>query len=264
MNQRAREWGGILLLALAMALIPAKAPDVPQFYDAARAWPEPYSIPLERMGDGWYRIFTPWAVVLFLPLALGPQLLAAALVRALTIIAFYLLTGRSLWKTIVLIFSPPALILLMNGNLDAISGLGALLPGSGALLLLMVKPQAAALSALPILRRDGWWHALLPLVLVVLSTLLWPEWLERAAAARGGGWNVGALLFPYSIPVGLLLLLYGWRERDPIPAAIATPLLSLYVSLPTLAVTGALLLRRWPRLGVLICMLPWLWVIISW
>lgn len=242
--------GWLWALALLVALYPiGPANDLRQYFSAAAGWPHPFlGAPLEGGGnESSYGIFLPWAIPFFLPLTLLPSALATTLVRVATILALYLLSGRSFWKTLVVSLSAPALVLLWQGNLDALVATGLLLPGAGALLLLSLKPQVAAFAALPILRRDGWKHALLPALVIVLSTLLWPEWMTRASLAgrHFGPWDWN--LFPWGVPLGLAMTGWAIRQRDPLLAGVATPLLSPFLPAYTLAPTLALLWRRWPR-----------------
>lgn len=250
-------WGVALLVAL-YPIGPAN--DLRQYVNAAAGWPHPYrGSPLEGGGgESWYGVFLPWAVPFFLPLVWVPSALATALVRVATLVALYLLTGRVFWKSILLFLSAPAVVLLWQGNLDALVATGVLLPGAGALLLLAVKPQVAALAALPILRRDGWRHALLPALVILLATLLWPEWLSRVrlAGVAFGPWDWN--LFPWGVPLGLALTGWAVRQRDPLLAAVATPLLSPFLPAYTLAPALALLFRRWPAVAGLLWVVTWI------
>jgi hypothetical protein len=236
------EWIAVAMLCLLFVTLPLEALDVRQYYEGAQSWPDIYRLPVEyEENGGLYRIFSPWSAVLFLPLSFIPMKVAAAVVRVALVVSLHFLTGRVFWKTAAVLTAPTAL-LVANGNLDAISALGLLLPGSGALVLLMVKPQAAALAAPLILRRAGWQHPLIPILVLLLSTLLWPEWIARASLASQGASNLH--LFPFGVPFAMILFVQAWRRDDPILAAIASPLAAPYLSMPTLAVTLALLFRK--------------------
>lgn len=255
------EWIAVGILCLLFVALPLEALDVRQYYEAGQSWPDIYRLPVEyEENGGLYRIFSPWSAVLFLPLSFIPMTAATAIVRVALIVSLHFLTGRVFWKTAAVLTAPTAL-LVANGNLDAISALGLLLPGSGALLLLMVKPQAAALAALLILRRDGWQHALIPILVLLLSTLLWPEWITRASLASQGASNLD--LFPFGVPFALILFVQAWRRDDPILAAIASPFAMPYLSMPTLAVTLALLFRKSSWAGWLLWVALWAWVVIN-
>ncbi len=230
--------GWFWVLTLLVAVYPiGPANDLRQYFNAAASWPEPFlGSPLEGGGgESSYGIFLPWAIPFFLPLALIPPSIATALLRAGTLVALYLLTGRVFWKALLVCLSAPGLVLLWQGNLDALVALGLLLPASGGLLLLSIKPQVAALAALPLLQRAGWKHALFPALVVLLSTLLWPEWLMRVrlAGVAFGPWDWN--LFPWGVPFGFALLVWGIRRRDPLLAALATPLVSPFLPAYTLA-----------------------------
>jgi hypothetical protein len=207
------------------------------------------------MGDGYANIFVPWAAVLTLPLSFLPFRLALAILQSCNVLALHLLAGRSLWKTALVCTSTVGMTQISTGNLDAIAALGTLLPGAGALMLLAMKPQTAGLASLPILLRDGWKHALLPSFVVLLATLHWSEWLYRATLASQGGWNWS--IFPWGLFLAIPLVIRACQRRDPILAAVATPLASPYITLTATAPILALVFRRWPYLGGLLWLASW-------
>jgi hypothetical protein len=248
-------WGVTLFIAMLFAPL---AEDFVQYYEAARAWPEPFvGVPLVKLNQGYYGIFLPWAVPLFLPVALLPLNVAMALMRTLSMGLLFHLTGRSRWKMAALCLSPVAMSLVATGNIDAIAASGILLSGPAAIILLMMKPQVAGLAMLPVLRRDGWKQLVPMLVIVALSTWLWPEWIERAALAREGSTRLNWSVFPYGIPVALVLLFLGWQRRDPELGALATPFAVPYFAFYSFAPMMAITFHRWPRIGWALWVLSW-------
>lgn len=252
----AAEGVALLVLALLFAMADHPPVDVRQFREAAHHWPDPYALPVEQRGAALYRIFTPFAAILVLPLGLLPPSAAMIALRAVSVLAIHLLAGRSLWRTALVLTSPGA-FLVLRGNLDALSALGVFLPGAGALLLLAVKPQAAGLAALLILRRDGWRQAVAPALLLLATIWLWPTWIPRALQATQDSGNLS--LFPWSLFVAGWLYAEAWRQRDPVLAAIATPLASPYVALGTVGAWLALLVRRFPRAACLVWLALWVY-----
>jgi hypothetical protein len=71
-----------------------------------------------------------------------------------------------------------------------------------------------------------------------------------------GALNVS--LFPWSLAVALPLLWYAVQRRDPLLAALATPLAAPYIALYSLAPAIALLARRHWALGLLSNVASWL------
>lgn len=216
-----------------------------QFYLAGQGWPEPFAaVPVRPLRTGGiYGIFLPWTIAVVQPFSLLPLVWARATVQAGTIAALLLLAGERPLAWLAALGSAPAILLTFHyANLDALSGLGLLLPPAGGLLLLAMKPQALGLAALLWLVERRW-RAFLPLAIVVLlSTLLWPEWLLRVRHSPAGALNVA--FFPWSLLLALPLLLAALRRRDAQLAALATPLALPYVPIYSLAPAIALLARR--------------------
>lgn len=270
-SPRRRDWQHpqhqwVLLLSLLMVLLipcfaalnrPGEDFDR-QFYLAAAGWPRPYdAVPVTPLRTGGvYGIFTPMVPVVLQPFGLLPLRWARAIVQAATVTSLLALAGRRWQAGLLTLASAPALLLVFHyANLDAISALGALLPPAGGLFLLLMKPQAAGLAAVAWLAQRRW-GALLPAVVVMaLVTLLWPEWLARARLAPAGALNVS--LFPFSLLLALPLLGYAVKRRDPLLAALATPLAVPYVAFYSLAPTVALLARRSVVGGLVACLASW-------
>lgn len=216
-----------------------------QFYAAGQAWPHIFeAVPLRDVARGGvYGIFLPWAVAVVQPVTLLPLVWARAIVQAATLAALLLLAGpRPLAWVVTLTSAPTILLIFKYANLDALAGLGVLLPPAGGLLLLAMKPQALGLAGVVWLAERRW-RAWVPLAIIVaLSTLLWPEWLVRVRQSPAGALNVSA--FPWSLVLGVPLLWRAVRRRDVALAALATPLVAPYVAIYSLAPAIALLSRR--------------------
>jgi hypothetical protein len=258
------EWVSVAILCLLFIGFPMEPVDFAVYYEAAQAWPDPYSLPLTKLGPygvELYYIYTPLGALLVAPLALVPYPVASALIRIITVIGLHLLAGRTFWKTAAIIAAPTT-ILLAYGNIDTVAALGLLLPGSAATLLLLAKPQVAILALPLIARRDGW-RAFLPAA-AVLALLLpqWLEWLARARAAPANPFSVS--LFPWSLPVAALMMWFAWKRRNLHLAALATPFATPYLTLATLPIMAALLFRHWPRLGWVTWVGAWAYVLLRW
>jgi hypothetical protein len=195
----------------------------------------------------------PWAAVLILPFAVLPPALGRG---ALLVVSLGALIYTA-WRlhaprvaAIALLLSPTAIGSLLAANLDAIVILGAFVPPTWGLLLLMVKPQIgvgpAAFDLVEAWRNGRLLRVLqvfLPIVLAyVVSALVFPVWLDRILHMPAGVWNRS--LFPYGIPLGLLFLWLSVHFRNGFWALASTPFLTPYISFPTWLVVQVALLHE--------------------
>jgi hypothetical protein len=215
----------------------------------------------------------PWAALLILPFAVLPSdwgrgLLLVASLASLTYTAWRLHAPRL--AVIALLLSPTAIGSLLAANLDAFVILGLFLPPAGGLLLLMIKPQIGLGPAIYHL-IDTWRHGRLPgilrafspiVVAYIISALLFPAWMDRMLHKPANVWNRS--LFPYGIPVGVLLLWLSVRTRNALWALASTPFLAPYVTFPTYLVVQVGLLHedvekyvRRDLLQIVLCAFLW-------
>jgi hypothetical protein len=231
----------------------------PQYYVAGRGWPRIYDavalIPVSF--GGVYGIFLPWAVAFVQPFTLFPLVIARAIVQALSLAAFIALAGPHLLSRLTTLSNPLVLLILFNQvNLDAIATAGLLLPPAGGLLLLAMKPQVAGLAALVWLWQGQWKHFVPAGVVIVLSTLLWSEWIPRVTLSPEGALNVS--FFPWSLILAIPLLILAVRRQDVWIAGLATPLAVPYIALYSLAPTCAIINRLNWRWGLIINIIGWI------
>jgi hypothetical protein len=216
----------------------------------------------------------PWAAFLILPFAvlppaLGRGALLVASLAALVYTAWRLHAPRL--AAIALLLSPTTVGSLLAANLDSILLLGAFLPPTWGLLLLMLKPQIgvgpAAFDFVESWRRGGFRQLLvvfLPIIAAyVLSALIFPIWVGRVLRQPGDVWNRS--LFPYGIPIGLLFLWLSVRFRNVFWALGSTPFFAPYLTFPTWLVVQVGLLHedveRFVRrdiLQIVLCVLLWI------
>ena len=195
----------------------------------------------------------PWAALLVVPFAvlpseLGRGLLLVASVASLTYTAWRL--HAPLLAVVALLLSPTAIGSLLAANLDAFVILGLFLPPASGLLLLMIKPQIGLGPAIYHLidtwrkgRLSGVVRAFWPIAIAYsVSALLFPVWLDRMFHKPANVWN--RTLFPYGIPVGMLLLWLSVRTRNVFWALASAPFLAPYVTFPTYLVVQVGLLHE--------------------
>ncbi|MBP8973087.1 MAG: hypothetical protein KBH93_04360 [Anaerolineae bacterium] len=254
------------LTALVGSLIVVGAEYLPPAVDWEGAF-RPATLALTRLespyeGIGFYN--PPWALLFLLPFAASLEVgRAAILVLSVGVYGFVAVRmGASLITLAAFLLSPPILHTLLHGNLEWLVLLGVLAPPRWGLFLVTIKPQMGSMVALfwtvEAWREGGWKHVaglLWPVGLAyALSVLLFGPWPLRASTQTGLWWN--ASLLPYSIPVGIIAIIWAIWKRDIRGALIASPCLSPYVLLH--AWSGALFaFARNQRLAVLSVILLW-------
>jgi hypothetical protein len=200
----------------------------------------PYSI------EGFFN--APWTVIFFLPFAFFSEEIGRAGLFIIGLASYGWVAYRLGAKPIAFIaflLSPPVLHGLLNSNIDWLALLGFILPPQVGLFFVIIKPQVG-IGIMIYWFYESWkaggWREItrvfLPFSMAILgSFLIFGLWPLRFSQEIGLWWN--ASLWPLSIPVGLVLLVYAFRTRNIRYALPAGPCLSPYVLLHSWA--GALL-----------------------
>jgi hypothetical protein len=179
-----------------------------------------------------------WTALPFIPLVFTTEAIGRAAVFVMAVVAFaytaYHLGAKPLGM-ILFLLSPPVIHSLLNANVEWLVLLGIVFPPRWGLFFLMIKPQIGFGVALFWLveawRTGGLWRAIrvfAPATVAFLVSFV----LSGGAQLRGVGmindyWN--ASLWPWSIPIGIVLLVVSLRRRRVEPALAASPMLSPYV-----------------------------------
>jgi hypothetical protein len=169
-------------------------------------------------------VYPPWAVIPLLPIVLFPPDLAHGLMYVLSaLLLFYILWRLKVGVVAAVAFflSPTAIGALMVNNIDPIVISGILFPPIWGLFLLVIKPQigfgVAVYYLVEIWREHGFQGALRVFAPVsiawLVSAALFPIWIERMLRNPEIIWNRS--LFPYLIPLGLILLWMAFRYKNP-------------------------------------------------
>lgn len=180
----------------------------------------------------------PWALIPMIPLALLPERMGRAILFIIGIVTFALIAhrlGASPISMIAFLLSPPVLHCLLNSNIEWLVLLGLILPPRWGLFFITIKPQLGIAVILFWLveawRQDSYLeiiHIFVPISLALLiSFVLFGLWPMRFSIPLTYHFN--ASLWPYSLPVGLTLLITAIRKRKIEYAAGASPCLSPYV-----------------------------------
>lgn len=219
------------------------------FYPAARALLEgknPYTVPTFRN--------VPWTVLLLLPFAVFSErvggilfFIASAGIYAWT--AYRLQASRI--ALIAFLLSPPVVYGLRMLNVDIFILLGFTLPASVGLFFVLIKPQMGAVMAVFWLfrtwRQGGIKQTLQTFAPVTLTFLLsfavFGNWLQgRQADLLDSFWN--ASLWPWAIPIGVVLTALSLRDLREDFAIAASPFLSPYLAYHSWAAALTSLMRR--------------------
>lgn len=188
-----------------------------------------------------YGLFNfPWTCLFTAPLALLPARIGSACVAGLTVLAGLFAARRmraNLFAVALIAAMPHTTMMIMTGNVDWLVLLGAALPPAWGLPLVLVKPQiglAIAVYWFVVAWQQGRWQALGRLLLPLAGCML-ITWLVGGQDAynmtvgdiAAVPWNQS--FFPWSFPIGLLLLGWAIVSQQARLALLAGPLLAPYV-----------------------------------
>ncbi len=232
----------VLVLVLTFALLPIPGGvDWETFYAAAeRVWT---GQPLYGEEVVWHSHFynPPWVAVLLAPLALLPFRWGWAVVSVATLILVTAVVRR--WRggyvrVILVLLSPPMLYTLLHGEIDGLVLGGLLLPQQYWILVALSKPQVAfgLMFGIP---RKKWLPTVALTGSVMLVSLLWfgnwpLEILRQPKPLLTDTWNLWLGLWPYQVPAGVALLLFGLSRRDERLLVSASPFLFPYATISSL------------------------------
>jgi hypothetical protein len=229
----------VLLLVGGVTLLPL---DLPVGYEWLRTF-RPAALELAAGRTPYtnpYFFNAPWALVPLLPLAALPARLGGELFFLLSMAAFIYSARWFKAKPLALtafLLSPPVINSLINGNVDWMPLFGFTLSPQIGLLFVTMKPQIGA--AVGVFWLVQAWRkgklaevirVFIPVtILMLLSFALFGAWPLRFDGVYSVGVNVS--LFPFSIPVGLALLVAAIRQVRIEFAMGAGPCLSPYIGL---------------------------------
>lgn len=271
--QRLKEAILIALLFLTLVylfqLYPPEATDWHfAFYPVAQAPFDPYATQIF--------INPPWLALFLYPFKFFPESIGLAINSVLGLMMIALLVirrGGSKTALILTLTSLPVLTTLASGTIEWLVVIAFLLRSEWSVPLLLLKPQVGILAVLSwdSFRQKGALFILLGALTLVLSFLLWGNWLPdlfgnirylEGLDMNLASWNVS--IFPWSIPVGLGLIY--WMFRPTVHAAdaeimgvVATLCLVPYFALYTLSLLFALISTRHKKAAIAIWLFLWVW-----
>jgi flagellar biosynthesis protein FliQ len=234
------------------------------FYEVAKKTLSPYDVKLF--------INPPWIGFLLFPFRYFSEISSLAINTSLNLVLIGVLViarkGSKL-SVILTITSFPVLSMIANGNIEWIFALGFILQNRWSTPLLLLKPQVGLLA---ILSWSSFWNNKLSffiptLIIILISFVVWGNWLsdmltniQNMQNAQQGlsSWN--ASLFPWSIPIGLILI-YVILKYNPIDAeifgVIATLCIVPYFAIYSTGILFALISASHKRIAIIMWVLLW-------
>jgi hypothetical protein len=191
--------------------------------------------PYENPG---YR-YPPWAILPLLPMVLFPPLLAHGLMVVVTALVLIYIAWRLRAQPLAVaafLLSPTAVGILLVNNLDPFAISGIFLPPVWGVFVLVIKPQVGVGVMLYYLfqtwKNERFWgcvRTFAPMIIAYsISVAFFPIWVTRMLENPSNSWNRS--LFPYAIPVGLLIMWLAIRRKNPYFALAASVFLTPYMT----------------------------------
>jgi hypothetical protein len=230
---------GILITTFALSPLPG-GDDWETFRGSALRILEGSPLYGEKVTHGYYSN-PPWVAFLLIPLSLLPFRWGWAILSIASLALLVVLCRRwkfGIWKTILVVLSPATFYVILHGEIDALVLAGILLPRETWILFALTKPQVA----IGMFFGVGWQRVVKGIILTIIVLLLsflffgfWPlELIQQPMPFVDAAHNLFYGLWPFQIPAGLAILLWGIRRNDERFLIAASPLLSPYAATSSL------------------------------
>ena len=262
---------GTLLIVLAAVLMVVAfwlspwedADDWETFYYAARRLVAADQPLYDTMITENYYSNPPWLAAAIVPVTVLPPKFGWALLSAATLAIALLLLRRwaaspGIVRMVAVLASPPMMYILLHGQIDVVIIGAVLLPAWVWPVAAITKPQVAIGLLFGVPRRHWLRAALFTGALLAISFLLWGFWpaevIRQPKPFVGAGHNLWAGLWPFQVPMGVLLLALGVSRKDERFLIAGSPFLSPYAALSTLIgpwIAAVSFLKPWQTLLVL-------------
>lgn len=215
--------------------------------------------------------YVPWTAVIFYPLALLPVRVAVLVQMILYFVLLALLIfryGGRWWTVLLVLTSSLAYDTALEINLEWVTVIGLLVPPVLSGPFLLVKPHQALGAWLAYRWRDILWSGVLVFVIMAVSLVIWPNWVDGMLHAwfnnTLGEWGSRVnMAFSQIIPrpmswgIGLALAFLAVRRRDVVLAVVAWQFFVPYVTFYGLMPVFALVATRWPWVALAISLAAW-------
>jgi len=220
----------------------------------------------------------PWIGIILYPLHFFSLHMSKAINSSLTLVIIGSLVKfkkGNLLSIFLTLTSFPFISLLTNGGIEWIPAIGFFFQNGFGVFLLLSKPQCGILSATSwfFQKKNKFIFLLIPCVGIFLSFILWKKWIINFISNLNyvntlpfglSDWN--ASLFPWTIPIGLILLYLIIKKRgdnNELLGTLATFCFFPYFAPHSLTILFALISASYPLASLIIWLLLWVYPIIT-
>ena len=220
---------------------------------------DPYQVPIYN--------YPPWLALIFTPLGFLSLRFSQALNAFAAFFFVSLLVVRSkgnFFSLLITLTSFPFFALLANASVDWIVAAGFVFASIWTVPLVLVKPQAGFLVILLWFKHSTRKKIfVLAILLFVFATfLIWKQWpmqMVQKIQEISGMKNVNSSFFPWSIPFGVILLYYAWKNDDELAAVGASLCVAPYFAPQSLIIGFAILAARYRKIALVVSVFLWMY-----
>jgi hypothetical protein len=192
------------------------------------------------VGEGFCKVYEPfWTYIFLVPFAVLPFWTGRILLFIVSLVSFAFTAikmGASRVQLILFLTSAAVIGGLYEGNVDWLVTMGIWMPPQIGLFFVMMKPQIGCCIAIYWLymawKQDRWQQMIRTFAPVTVAYLIsflfygfWPLqlWDMPHNPVNGG-------IFPWTVPMGLVILYFSLKGQDKRLSAFSSPLVSPYVT----------------------------------
>ncbi len=254
----------LLISPLFIYLFYVFLPQVPNdwsraFYAASKTPFAPYQVPLYN--------YPPWLALIFTPFGFLSLRLSQALNAFAALFFVSLLVVRSKgnsFSLLITLTSFPFFALLANASVDWIVAAGFVFASIWTVPLVLVKPQTGFLVILLWFKRSTKKKIFIVAILLFFAAtfLIWEQWpmqMLQKIQEISGMRNANSSFFPWSIPFGLVLLYYAWKNDDELAAVGASLCVAPYFAPQSLIIGFAILAARYRKIALVVSVFLWMY-----
>jgi len=223
------------------------------FYAAAQQPFSPYNVKS-------YNYF-PWPALIISPLGLLPYMVSRVINSYLNIFLTLLVVLKYKGGKLALIItltSIPFLSLIASSSIEWVVMLGILLANEFSPIFLLTKPQSCFFIVVIWFKNaTSKFKFILPTtVVIILSFMIWKNWpldfLGNIKNVQNVMEKTSFSPWPWGIPVGFVLLYYGWKKSDDLLAILSTWFLAPFFNLHSMTIGMAILAARKPKFAIVL------------
>lgn len=199
----------------------------------------PYKFSLDPTSTSDTVFSPPWIFVLLYPFAILPHPIGAGLLMLVSVILLGAYT-KSPKKAVLAAIAAPLPGMVTLGQFDGILLLGLMIPAGFGIPILLAKPQDAFLTILPRLNRKS---ILFTGAVIVASVLIWGPWWNNIIG-QTPYYHKNVSLFPYTIPLGLIIGYVGYKRKKDGLLALASLCMAPYFMMHSALLAVAALIKE--------------------